>query len=47
MRRGLGVEDAARAAGVSEDYLKRSGMSGILEEKVALLLHQARRLYGK
>ncbi|MGH7554943.1 MAG: PilZ domain-containing protein [Longimicrobiales bacterium] len=44
---GAAAEEAARAVGLSEEYLKRFGMSGIFEEKVALLLHQAKRLFSK
>lgn len=47
VRCGVAVDEAARAAGLSEDYLKRFGMGGIFEEKVALLLHQAKRLFSK
>jgi hypothetical protein len=44
---GVPVEDATRVVGVTEDYLERSGMRGLFDEKVALLLHQAKRLFSK
>jgi hypothetical protein len=47
VRRGVAVEEAARAIGLSEDFLERLGMGGIFEEKVDLLLHQAKRLFGR
>jgi hypothetical protein len=45
--RGVRLEEAARVVGLREDYFERVGMSGNFEEKVELLLHQAKRLFGK
>lgn len=40
-------EKAARSVGVPEAPFGRFGERGRFDEKVALLLHQARRLFGK
>jgi hypothetical protein len=45
--RGIQVEEAASALGLSEDYLERFGMRGLFDEKVALLLHEAKRLFSQ
>jgi hypothetical protein len=44
---GVPVEGATRVVGLTEDYLEWFGTRGRLDEKVALLLHQARRLLTK
>lgn len=47
VERGVPVEEAIRIVGVSGRYLDRFGMRGVLDEKVCLLLHQAKRLLSK
>ena len=41
---GVPVEAATCLVGLTEDYLERVGVRGLLDDKVALLLHQAKRL---
>ena len=47
IERGVPVEEATRVVGLTEDYLERFGKRGLFSEKVALLLHQAKRLFSK
>jgi hypothetical protein len=44
---GVPVEAATGFVGLTEDYLERLAVRGLLDEKVALLLHQAKRLLRK
>ena len=45
IRRNVPVEEALRVIGLSEEYLERFGMHNVLEDRVGLLLHQAKQLF--
>jgi len=47
IRRGVPVEEATRFVGLGEECIERFAALGPLEDKLTLLLHQARRLFGK
>jgi len=46
MQRGVPVEEATRIVGVTENYLERFAALGRFDDRVGLLLHQARRLFS-
>ena len=47
IRWGVPVEEATRVVGLSEECIERFATLGSREDKLTLLLHQAKRLIGK
>lgn len=47
IRWGVPVEEATRVVGLSEECVERFATLGTREDKLTLLLHQAKRLIGK
>jgi hypothetical protein len=47
IKRGVPVEDATLAIGLSEDHIERFRVGGGVEAKADLLFHQVKQLFGK